>query len=558
MLRRAKAMKSSVLRLLLLLPASPSSVGSLSIPFLRRRKYDYDLVVVGAGASGMFAAGTASSVGFRTLLVERAHVVAVGGGGGGAGAGAGNRDGAVEFSVGGDCTNSACVPSKSVRSIARMAASARGSSEQETRAGRRWLRLAREQADYAVGRVRAREDPARIGDAPNLDLEFVRDCRFVSPHEMRLECYDNSTWLSSGEDGRGNAPADSTTTERIISSRKFIIATGASPIIPEELARAARDAGVPYFTYRSLLRPPPDDGLASTLVDEDSRDIVIVGGGPSACELGHSLTRLVGSNATVSIVAPTLLPSEDVSLQRSAIKFLSDDGCRLHLGSRAVDIVRTDAGARLLMDDGSSIPVDCAVFCTGRSPGPSLKALRLDEAGIDWTEGGGVTVNSYLRSRSAWHVYACGDCASAVRPGDRRAIHAGWTGFNAARNALLPRFLRSTGTHPFVPRVTYLDPEIASAGLSASECIRRYGVDGYDSLRASEEGTDRADMESSERDARANFVELRAEKISGRILGVSACGPAAAEVCNECCLALVKGLTVRDIARTLHSYPSHG
>ena len=65
-------------------------------------------------------------------------------------------------------------------------------------------------------------------------------------------------------------------------------------------------------------------------------------------------------------------------------------------------------------------------------------------------------------------------------------------------------------------------------------------------------------MEGKERQTDSSFVELRAEKISGRILGASACGPAAAEIINEVCLALVNRLTVRDMARTLHSYPSHG
>jgi len=167
-------------------------------------------------------------------------------------------------------------------------------------------------------------------------------------------------------------------------------------------------------------------------------------------------------------------------------------------------------------------------------------------------------VNSYLRSKTARHVYASGDCASAVPLGDRRSIHAGWTGFNVVRNALLPWFLRSRATHPFVPRVAYLDPEIAGAGMSAAECILRFGADGYDSFHVPEDGNDRADVESRERFTDANFVELRAEKISGRLLGASACGPAAAEIINEVCLALVNRLTVRQIARTLHAYPSHG
>ena len=345
------------------------------------------------------------------------------------------------------------------------------------------------------------------------------------------------------------------TYERVISGKKFLIATGASPNIPENLVRAAIHARVSYFTYRTLLRPNTNPSLLS----ESYNNIVIVGGGTSACELGQSICRLGTNKMNVSIVAPTLLPSEDITLQNAAINILSNDGCNLHLGSRVKNVTRDDSGARVILHDNTSIPVDSILFCTGRSPEASLESLQLKKAvGVNWTSDRGVTTDSYLQSTTAKHVYACGDCASAVDPRDRRAIHAGWLGFSAARNALMPGILRSIAIHPFVPRVTYTDPEIAAVGMTTAECIERYGIGGYDCLLAPEVGSDRADMESKERNADTNFIELRSDKISGRILGVSACGPSASEICNEVCLALVNRLTVRDIARTLHSYPSHG
>lgn len=93
--------------------------------------------------------------------------------------------------------------------------------------------------------------------------------------------------------------------------------------------------------------------------------------------------------------------------------------------------------------------------------------------------------------------------------------------------------------------------------MTAKECVNEYGKGGYDVISVRENGTDRADMDSTERFVEANFIELRAEKISGRILGATACGPAAAETINEVCLSLTNQLSVRDVARTLHSYPSH-
>ena len=553
----------TVLLLLLLLSPLPVARGwsGWPLPKLPSKPppYDYDLVVIGAGASGLFAAGTASSVGFRTLLIDRAETnpptspkTAVSG-----------AHGVPELHVGGDCTNAACVPSKAVRSIARMAAASRRNGQTPDTSSK-WMKLARRHANDAVGKVRARESPARIGAGPTLDLEFVEDCSFTSLHEMKLMCFDNSTWLdeaaaeSATESQITTSKSMHTIQERRITSRKFLIATGASPVLPKDLAQSADRVGVPYFTYRSLLRPRNGVETLLNVTSASGSNVVLIGGGATACELGQAICRLGGNDLNVSIVAPAIIPTEDVELQQSAIKILQRDGCNLYLGSRAMDVIKSDKDRLVLLNTNVTVPVDCLVFCMGRSPEASLKNLNLDRAGIFWTADEGVTVNSYLRSTSAPHVFASGDCASAIPKRDRRAIHAGWTGFNAVRNSIFPSFLRSPACHPHVPRVIYTDPEIASCGMSENECIRKYGADGYDSLNVREEGTDRADVEEKERQTDSTFVELRAEKISGRILGASACGPAAAEIINEVCLALVNRLTVRDIARTLHSYPSHG
>lgn len=627
----------------------------------RRETYDYDLVVIGAGASGMFAAGTAAGFGCRTLLIDLAMGPTTGHGGEEAGGRpvGGRGGGAVveevssppeEFVVGGDCTNAACVPSKAVRSAARLAAAASrsgsrsslsrplvdgdGAPPEGVGSGSRWLALARSHADAAVSSVRDRESPTRIASSRNLDLEFVSGCRFVSRHRLNLTSYDNSTWLEGGDDdcdgsdGAAGTNAERGTTSRVVTARRFLVAVGASPVVPPRLAEAAERCGVPWHTYRTALRPassssspssgaPPVEGggsLWSLLLDDARRDttsgdtaaaaadaaprrkphVVVAGGGAAAVELSQSLARLGGREWDVTVVAPSILPSEDVALRRAAVKLLTDDGVRIVLGRRVADVMvcaeeksggvdegrgaeseegggtSGAAAAEVVLDDNSTLPVSSLLLCLGRSPDESLAALNLTATGATFaTPGAGVDVNTYLRSLSASHVYACGDCASAVPHRDRRAAHAGWTGFHAAKNALMPAslsFLRSPAVHENVPRVVYTDPELGGAGMTEEECVREYGAAAsaaasggyYSSLSARERGTDRADQESVERSPDVGFVSLRATTVGGKILGGSAAGPAAAELANELCLCRGAGLTVRDLARAVHSYPSHG
>lgn len=503
-----------------------------SIWLQAKQSYDYDLIIIGAGASGLFASGGASSLGSKTLLLDQSNGY-----------------------VGGDCSNAACVPSKAVRSVARMAR-----NDQSEGASSSWLELAQLHSMDTVLAVRNREDPSEMtSQNPNLDLVFVKNCSFVSQHSLELSPRDGYIpWQSSSN--RSNSSSV------LVSSKKFLIATGASPIVPKHLEIAAQESKVPMFTYRTVLQPSEMNNTGSiwNILQSSNatnvKNLVIAGGGPTACELGQSLARLCGSNVNITIVAPEILKDYDVSLRRAAMKVLTNDGITLLLRSRVTNIIRGQgSGAFVELDKGRySLHVDALLLCLGRSPERSLSSLSLHAAGVKWNATTGIEVDkSSLRSVTASNVFACGDCCDQVK--ERRAAHAAWTGFHAARNTILPFWLRmgSQAVHSAVPAVIYTDPELAQVGLSYSDCIRKFGKDEFACLRVNEEGMDRADMERLERTP-MGFVELRATKISGKVLGMTACGPCAAELANQVALCISSGLTVRDIARSIHSYPSHG
>jgi pyruvate/2-oxoglutarate dehydrogenase complex dihydrolipoamide dehydrogenase (E3) component len=472
----------------------------------------FDIVIIGAGASGLFAAGAALSFGWKTLLLDQGKGY-----------------------VGGDCSNAACVPSKALRSIASMP-------------NNMGIMEALDHTIDTVMAVRNREDIASFENVTNLELVLVESSRFVSKSEMEIV-------PRAGSSEQDKVP------RRIIRGKKFLIATGAAPIVPGVLKQEASLAGLPLFTYRTVLSPSENAAWrefcadASSMSSPTPKHIVIVGGGPSAFELGQSLSRL---NFSVTLVAPnTLLQDEDVSLQQSACQILRHDGVQLCFGRRVVGVNATNK--HVTLDDGSQLPADALLVCVGRKP--SINDLNLDAADIAWNLDSGVQVkSSSLQSRSNPHVFACGDCCSAVRGKDRKAAHAGWTGYHAIRNMGLPWILwaGSRSVHPAVPSVTFTNPELASVGMTRYQCLEKFGQDDFVYLSIREQGMDRADMERKARFVEPCFVELRAEKRTGRILGLSACGPTAAELANEIGLAIQNKLTVQDLAKSIHSYPSHG
>ena len=486
------------------------------------------MIIIGAGASGMFASGTTSMLGSKTLLLDLTNNNTNS-----------NSNNINNNNVGGDCTNYACVPSKAVRSEARM---------------KNDFLSAQQHAALTVSKVKIRESPSAIVERnPNLDLMLISDCEFVSPYQIQVT-FPCEFFSSVRSLELESIPKNTTTIT--LSSKKFLIATGASPIVPESIRIQASEYNLPIFTYRTVFQPTSDNSLWNLLAKKNNPNIVIAGGGATALEIGQSLARLGKGKLKISMVAPDILKDEhDINLRNAAIQILEFEGIELHLNKYLRDVL-PDKSIRL--SDGTILPPpDALIMCIGRNP--NIQTLQLEKANIAYDDKTGILVKNSLRSKTNRRVFACGDCCSAVTGNQRTATQAAWTGYHAASNTIIPYLLRvgSKSFHRTVPRVIYTDPELVLVGLSQVDCERKYGLEGFDSIYVPENNTDRADMEYQER-LTNGFVEIRATKFYGRILGFTGCGPTASELANEMSLAIVNGLTVRDIAKSLHSYPSHG
>jgi len=510
----------------------------------RKRKLDYDIIVIGAGASGMFAAGTSSSFGCKTLLIDKHDL-----------------DKYSDFNVGGDCTNAACVPSKAIRCAAQIAHLSEQASISQTKSFDRssfhFSPMAREHAKDTTKRVRGREAPEGIAASPNLDILFSPGISFDSSRQLTLQTpyLFNSTYsgfLESNEDSKSVQ----------ITGKKFIICTGAGPSIPSTLEKSAKKIGLQVLTYRSIFRPDGEGEMSEELWNMkpskgERKRVVIVGGGPTACEIAQNLARL-NKCVEITMIAPSILGSEDIAARAAARKILNQDGVNIINRRRVTKASRFGQTRVLVLDDKTQVPVDILICATGRDPGQNLEEMQLEKAGIEWTHKEGIIVDSKLQSVSSKNVFAAGDCASAIPRPDRRAAHAGWTGYHSAQSAIFPWFLiPSDSIHPAVPRVTFMDPEIASIGMTRAECVEKFGIGGFKYLKAAENGTDRADIDSIYRPA-DGFVELRISKPKGEILGATVCSPGASEIVNELGVAMVNKLTCRDIAKSIHAYPSYG
>ena len=157
-----------------------------------------------------------------------------------------------------------------------------------------------------------------------------------------------------------------------------------------------------------------------------------------------------------------------------------------------------------------------------------------------------MTVDEYLET-SQPGIYAVGDVVGRLQFTHVADYHARI----AIRNTLVPfSFLRQKVDYSVVPWCTYLDPEVATVGLTESQAKER-GTD-YELIEQEMKAVDRAVVERTD----AGFARVLVKRGSDKILGATIVGEHAGELIQEFVLAMKHGIGLKQIASTIYAYPT--
>ena len=439
---------------------------------------DYDLIVIGAGSAGLVAARFARQLGLSVAMMERSR-------------------------VGGDCTWTGCVPSKALLKAAGVADAFRS-------AGRYGIYPSTPDVDFRRVLERIRSVIRGIYDTESPDV-LVREGIDVIHGEAAF----TGTDIVSVEG-------------RSLSARRFLVCTGASPVVPGIRGLEAVD----YHTYESVWQ-----------MEELPPSLAVIGGGAVGCELAQAFARL-GSQVTLIEAAGRILPQEDPEVSAVSARRFESEGVTVMVGAEAQAVSARAgevAGACIELAGGTSIEADALLVAVGRRP--NAGELALEAAGVS-SGPQGIQTDRHLLTANK-RVYAAGD----VTGGPQFTHYAGWQGFMAVRNAFLPG--NSVAVRDQVPRATFTDPEAAQTGLMEEEARDRYG-DRVAVTRWPMSEVDRA-LTDGEADGFLKVVHLA----KGRVLGATIVAPNAGELIQEWTLAIDRGLKLGDLARSIHVYPTY-
>ncbi|MDN3486549.1 FAD-dependent oxidoreductase [Pseudoalteromonas sp. APC 3224] len=381
--------------------------------YTKPKKFDRNMIVIGAGAGGLVTSYIAAAVKAKVTLIEAGE-------------------------MGGDCLNYGCVPSKAVIKSAKIA--------EQIRHGEHYG-LENMAPQFSFKKVMARVHKVIADIAPhdsverytNLGVDVVKGYgKLLDPWTVEIKLNDGGT--------------------QTLTARTIVIATGARPFVPP--LPGIEETG--YVTSDTLWTKFAE-------LEEAPKKLVVLGGGPIGCELAQSFARL-GSSVTQIEMAERIMIKEDLEVSTFAHEALTQSGVNILTSHQALRCEARDGKKFIVVkhnDTEIDIEYDELLCAVGRSA--RLEGYGLETLGIETNRT--VVTNEYLETLYP-NIFAAGDIVGPYQF-THVAAHQGWY---AAVNGLFGNLKKFKVDYRVIPWTTFIDPEVARVGLNEQDAIDK-GID---------------------------------------------------------------------------------
>jgi pyruvate/2-oxoglutarate dehydrogenase complex dihydrolipoamide dehydrogenase (E3) component len=316
-----------------------------------------------------------------------------------------------------------------------------------------------------------------------------------------------------------------------IKARRFVIATGSSPVVPP----IAGLSEMPYLVPETAFDLP-----------DCPRHLIVVGAGRIGLEFAQAFRRL-GADVTV-LEAETPLRREDPECATVVLEALDREGVRLRTGirieqaRRVLGRVQVVIGKSDLAGSTAEETIEGTHLLLAAGRRPNVEDLELDAARIRHGRDG-IVVDKRLRTTNK-RVYAIGDVIGGPKSVHLASHQAGLV----VRNALFRHPIAVE--HRAAASIAYTDPELARIGLTEQEA--RAKARAIRILRWPYRENDRAAATG----ATAGHIKVITGS-GGQILGATIVGAQASESIALWALALGQRLPIGAMAGLIAPYPSY-
>ncbi|WP_434122339.1 mercury(II) reductase [Salinicoccus roseus] len=437
---------------------------------------NYDLLIIGSGAAAFSSAIKAIEYGAKVGMIERG-------------------------TVGGTCVNIGCVPSKTLLRAGEINHLSKDNPfiGLQTSAGEVDLASLITQKDKLVSELRNQKYVDLI-DEYNFDL-IKGEAKFVDASTVEV----NGTKLSA---------------------KRFLIATGASPSLPQISGLEEMD----YLTSTTLLE-----------LKKIPKRLTVIGSGYIGMELGQLFHHL-GSEITLMQRSERLLKEYDPEISESVEKALIEQGISLVKGATFERVVQSEEIKKVYVTVNGSkevIESDQLLVATGRKP--NTDSLNLSAAGVETGKNNEILINDFGQTSNE-KIYAAGD----VTLGPQFVYVAAYEGGIITDNAI--GGLNKKIDLSVVPAVTFTNPTVATVGLTEEQAKEK----GYD-VKTSVLPLDAVPRAIVNRETTGVF-KLVADAETLKVLGVHIVSENAGDVIYAASLAVKFNLTIEDLTETLAPY----
>lgn len=305
----------------------------------------HDLVIIGAGPGGYFAAIRAAQLGLNVACIEK------------------------EDSLGGTCLRIGCIPSKALLE----------SSEKYWEARQELKNHGVEMADVKLNLQTMMRRKEAVVRALTTGVDSLFRKNKITRYRGHAKFDAPGRIIVNGSDG-----------DRIVEAPKTIIATG---------SKTANLSGIELNGDRI------GTSTEALSYKEVPQHLVLIGAGYIGLEMASIWGRL-GSKVTVLEYLDHILPGMDSELSREAQKLFAKQGMEFHFKMKVVGAEVKGDRCVVNCEGAESVECDRVLVAIGRIP--NTDGVGLGAVGIEVDERGRIPVNDRFETRTEG-IYAIGD-----------------------------------------------------------------------------------------------------------------------------------------------------